>query len=104
MKKIIFGFALCTAIYFGIAASRVNIFTESAPATLIETGTGTTVADGTVTNSFTTVFGAAPKVVCTQTGTVITSSNCVVSITTSNFLYRAGAGSVVVNYIAVGAL
>lgn len=68
----------------------------------IQTGGGTTTADGTVTNTFPTAFSTAPTVVVTQTGSTLTETNAVVSVTPSNFVYRAAANSITHRYIAVG--
>ncbi len=104
ITQLILGFAICAVLILGIAATRVQTYSETAPATLIETGRGVTAVDGTCTNSFTTAFGSVPKVIPVQFGTVTTTSNLVVSISISNFVYRAGANTVTNDYVAVGAL
>lgn len=67
----------------------------------VQTGTNITAANGTCTNTFATVFGSAPNVVASQVGGA-SASNEVSLITTSNFVYTAGASSIGVQYIAVG--
>lgn len=70
----------------------------------INQGTSITSSDGTVTNTFSTnyTYSAAPTVVVTLRGTGISTTNDVVSVTTSNFVYKAGAPSITNNWIAVG--
>lgn len=68
----------------------------------IQSGTATTAADGTVTNTFATDFASAPVVVTTPVNNV-TPTNTVVSVTTSNFVHKAGVASLTINWVAIGA-
>jgi hypothetical protein len=63
-------------------------------------GTGTTEADGTVTNSFRWTYSNAPVVIAIQTGNFSTT-NAIASTTTTNFIYRATKAAVTFNWFAV---
>ncbi len=67
------------------------------------TGSGTTAADGTQTNTFDTAFSAAPKISVVQTGVALSVTNSITSITTSNFVYVPFKAAVAYHYIAIGA-
>jgi hypothetical protein len=70
----------------------------------INSGTSATSTDGTVTNAFATnyVYSVTPVVTVTQTGAVITPTNSVVSVTLTNFIYKAGAANTTNNWTAIG--
>lgn len=68
----------------------------------IQSGSVTTSANGTVTNTFGTAFASAPVVVISQTGSACTTTN-ILTVTATGFVYNAGAPSIVVKWIAVGA-
>ena len=68
----------------------------------IASGSLTTATDGTVTNTFSPIYSSAPIVVIAQTGSACTVTN-VITITKSNFVYNAGAPSIVAKWVAVGA-
>lgn len=68
----------------------------------IQSGSVTTSADGTVTNTFGTAFSTAPVVLLCQTGDGTTITNTV-TVTTTNFTYSAGAPSIVAKWLAIGA-
>lgn len=70
----------------------------------INCGKCVTTTDGTVTNTFSTnyVYSAPPIVVCTQTGTLMSTTNAVVSVTTTNFVLRSSIASLTNNWIAIG--
>ncbi len=73
---------------------------QSPQAMQLQSGIATSAADGTVTNTFVTVFPIAPIVVATpKSATALT--NVVSSITTSNCIFTVGAGSVAINWIAI---
>lgn len=89
----------------GVQSSTVGSLTGAAGARAglgIQSGTAITTTDGTVTNAFTVAYSAVPRVVTTQTGTTLSLTNWLVSVTTSNFVVRSGAGPVTNNFIAVG--
>lgn len=68
----------------------------------VQSGSVTTAEDGTVTNTFATVFGAVPTLVIAQQGEAVTVTNNVVSLTESNFVYSAGAPAIVAKFHAIG--
>lgn len=71
----------------------------------INTGSCVVTTDGTITNTFLTnyVYSAPPVVIVTQRGAALnTSTNIVVSVTTTNFVLRSGLSSVTNNWIAIG--
>lgn len=66
-------------------------------------GTSVTSADGTVTNTFSAaIYTAPPSIQITQVGSTITSTDAVISVTISNFVYKAGAPNVTNTWISVG--
>lgn len=67
----------------------------------IQSGSVTSSADGTFTNTFSTAFGAAPKVIMTPVNSV-TATNTVVSSSTTTFIGNVSDASIVVNWIAIG--
>jgi hypothetical protein len=70
----------------------------------ILTGNSVTTTDGTVTNTFATnvVYTVFPSIQVTQVGSTITTTDVVTSVTTSNFVYRAGAPGITNCWISVG--
>ncbi len=68
----------------------------------IQSGSVTSSADNTVTNTFSTAFSSAPKVTTTPFNST-TATNTVTSVTTSNFVVNVGKASVVVHWFAIGA-
>lgn len=69
----------------------------------IQAGSAVTADDGTVTNTFSTAFSTAPKVVLTPFNSTTALTNTVVSVTTSNFVANLGANAVTLHWVAVGA-
>lgn len=67
----------------------------------IQSGSVTSSADGTFTNTFSTAFSAAPKVIMTPVNST-TPTNTVVSASTTTFIGNVSDASVVVNWIAIG--
>lgn len=67
----------------------------------IQSGSVVTSADGTVTNSFTTAFTAAPIVINRQTGTGTTTTN-ILTVTTTNFILNTGVGTQTNSWVAFG--
>ncbi|KAF0176443.1 MAG: Uncharacterized protein FD161_2982 [Limisphaerales bacterium] len=67
----------------------------------IQSGSVTSSADGTFTNTFSTAFSAAPKVIITPVNSV-TATQTVVSASTTAFIGNVSDASVVVNWIAIG--
>lgn len=103
MKNKIIPFVLGIVCVFAIAAGVSRQPFYAAGPTLIQTGSCVSVADGTVTNTFTTPYSSAPKIFATQTGLALnTSTNITTSITTSNFVIRTGLANTTNNWIAVG--
>lgn len=89
---------------FGAGTSNslpvLQVGTTVYPLPLVDHGQLTTANDGTFTNAFSTTFTSAPSVVTTlvnYTG----PTNDVVSVTTSNFVYKAGSNAKTVNWIAI---
>lgn len=70
----------------------------------INSGKSISSSDGTVTNTFSTnyTYSASPSVVVTITGTGISTTNVVTTITTSNFVWKAGAPNITNTWVAVG--
>jgi len=71
----------------------------------INTGTCVATTDGTVTNTFSTnyVYSAPPVVIATQRGAALnTSTNIVVSVTTTNFVLKSGLASTTNFWMAIG--
>jgi hypothetical protein len=68
----------------------------------IQYGSATTSEDGTVTNTFGTVFSSAPTVFTSQISEAIVT-NLVSSVTESNFVLNTGSHATVVKWIALGA-
>jgi hypothetical protein len=68
----------------------------------VASGTGITVANGTVTNAFGFTFSSVPVVISTQIGEDTTLTN-VISVTTSNFVLRTSKATQTNKWIAVGA-
>jgi hypothetical protein len=70
----------------------------------IQSGTGTTADDGTVTNTFGTAFsGGTPKVIVQVTGgatTVLT--NAISAVGTTTFILNLGSNGKTFDYIAIG--
>lgn len=65
----------------------------------------TTASDGTVTNTFTVPFAAAPTVILSPTGTDITTTNTL-TVTATYFIWDCGDTDSTVrtaNWIAIGA-
>lgn len=90
-------------LVFTIAAGVSRQPFYAAGPTLVQTGSCVSVADGTVTNTFTTLYSSVPKVIATQTGTALnTSTNIVVSITPSNFVIRTGLASTTNSWLSIG--
>ncbi len=67
----------------------------------IQSGSATSAADGTFTNTFGTAFGGTPKVIMTPVNSV-TATNTVVSASTTAFIGRVNTAGVVVNWVAIG--
>ncbi len=67
----------------------------------LQSGSNTNATDGTVTNTFASVFSELPSVVTTPANNA-TPTNTVVSITKSNFVYSSGVGAMVFHWVAVG--
>ena len=85
--------------YGGTGAASVS---AAKTALGIQSGSITNAANGTVTNTFATAFSSAPVVIGVQTGADTTTTN-IFTITTSNFVWNAGAPSKVLSWVAVGA-
>lgn len=68
----------------------------------LQVGSNATTSNGTVTNTFPAAFTVAPYVVCQKINSNA-GTNTVVSVTTTNFIYTAGAPSITFHWIAVGA-
>jgi hypothetical protein len=99
MNKILFALLLAGVAAVTIAAVRQPVYVASA--TQILTGTAITTADCTVTQSFSTVYGAVPVIVCSQVGLNTTTTN-VIEVTTSNFVLRTGKATQTNKWVAVG--
>lgn len=99
MKKIIFGSLLTLALIASIAAVRQPIYVAST--TQILSGTNIVSSDGTVTQSFSTAFGAVPNVLVVQVGLNTTITNQVAA-TTSNFVSTTSLSGGGIKWIAVG--
>ncbi len=69
----------------------------------IQKGFGVSTSDGTVTNTFGQAFSSAPIVTTTQNATSGGTTNWIVSVTASNFIWKCGATGVTNYYIAIGA-
>lgn len=67
----------------------------------IQSGSVTTAGDGTVTNTFSTAFSAAPVVLAVQTGIDTTITNTI-TVTTTNFILVTQKASQVVKWVAIG--
>ncbi len=67
----------------------------------IETGTVTSAANGTVTNTFTSTFASAPIVVMTAVATLGTT-NVMSAPTTTSVIFTVGEPSKVIHYMAIG--
>ena len=66
-------------------------------------GTSVTTTDGTVTNTFpVALYTAPPSIQVTQTGSTLTATDAVVSVTLTNFVYKAGAPNVTNTWISIG--
>lgn len=102
MKKFIPFIFGCVAVLLIAAGVSRQPFYAAGP-TQVETGSCVSVADGTVTNTFSPVYSSAPKVFATQTGLALFSAtNAVVSITPSNCVIRSSLSGTTNNWIAVG--
>jgi hypothetical protein len=100
MKKLLTFSALAVlALACMAAATRRAVTLEGN--TMLQSGTAVTTSDCTVTQTFSTAFSAAPKVVCPQIGLDTTTTN-VVAITSSNFVLRTGKASTTNHWIAIG--
>lgn len=86
----------------GVGEWTTNTAANARVAIGIQYGSCTTAADNTVTNTFSTPFTVTPRVVIAQQGDGITTTNKIISITTSNFVYDAGAPSISANWVAIG--
>ena len=87
----------------GVTTGRWLLLETRAGAKLasgIQSGSVTTAADGTVTNTFTVAYAAAPTVLVVQTGEDTTVTNTV-TVTATNFLWNAGAPSTVGKWLAL---
>ncbi len=69
----------------------------------IQAGLGVSTSDGTVTNTFSTAFSSAPIVVTTINAASGGTTNWIVSVTASNFIWKCGATGLTNYWIAVGA-
>ncbi len=100
MKKILLAVVLVGfATLFIAAASRRQITVEGN--TMVQYGTCTTVANGTVTQTFATAFSSVPVIVSTQRGVGGSATNFYVA-TTSNFVLTTSVGTQSNTWIAVG--
>lgn len=96
-----------TANLLELVTGSSAVFSVSAAGGLttpaFQSGTVTTAADGTVTNTFATAFAARPVVVATQYGALNSPTNWLQSITTTNFVLSAGAPGITNAWFAYGA-
>lgn len=102
MKKLFIAVLACVAIAF-VATAIVNKPVTSTARIQVMTGTGVTATDGTVTNTFGTSFSSVPTIVACQFGPVVSNTNSVTSITTSNFIYTSAKAAVSNQWVAIGA-
>jgi len=103
MKNKLIPFILGIACVFAIAAGFNRQPFYAAGPTLVQAGSSVVTSDGTVTNAFASAYSAAPKVVVTQKGAALQSvTNIVVSVTTTNFIYRSSISGTTNDWIAVG--
>jgi hypothetical protein len=101
MRKLFISLAILGAAlsFCFAAATRKTVAVEGNK--MILAGTAITVADGTITQAFSTVFSAVPVVVSSQVGAATTISN-IVSVTTSNFVLNTGLPTSTNKWVAVG--
>ena len=88
-----------SATYGGTGAASVS---AAKTALGIQSGSVTTASDGTVTNVFGTAFSGTPIVVIQQIGNACTVTNAL-TVTSSQFIFGAGSGSITAKWIAIGA-
>lgn len=104
MKKLLIPFVLCAAVILAIAAVPRRVSVDSAN-TYICAGTVVTTGDSTVTNTFSTAFGAAPIVVVTPLGNGnLPITNIICTVTTTGFILNTHVPSMTNRWIAVGTL
>jgi hypothetical protein len=102
-NKINILFLLVVTAVAVFAATRYPVYSSANAPLLIVTGQGVSTADGTVTNTFSTTFGAVPKVIPSIfAANSAKTTNLVLSVTTSNFVWACGANGVTNPYIAIG--
>lgn len=100
MKKFLFGFFACLVLFVAIAATRQPFY--AATPTQILSGTCVSTTDGTVTNTFSTAFSSAPKVILSQIGNTVTGTNTITSVTTTGFIVNNKVATCTNNWIAIG--
>jgi len=103
MKRFTIPFILVAALFLLTAAAVRRPVWTSAAETMIIQGTSTSATDGTVTNTFSTAFSAAPTVVISPYGSAVLSTTNHVVVTTSNFIWTCSLPSKTANWVAIGA-
>ena len=102
MKNILLASIVVVAVLASIAATTVRYPVYVNAPTLVQSGSCITTSDGSVTQSFTTVYGSAPNVVVVQRGETTTTTN-IITATTNQFIYRNSKATTTNIWIAVGA-